>query len=434
MKRVCAREYMTLSSASAAAPPCVSVVMPSMNQAPFLAEAVRSVLSAPGVATELVIMDGGSEDGSQALLADLATEFAGRLRWASGPDGGPAEAVNEAVRRSRAPVIGWLNSDDLYTPGAIARAHAHLVANPAQVMVYGHGEHVDGTGAFLERYPTLPPSTPLGAWVDGCHICQPTAFFRRQTFLDLGGLDTALRASFDYEFWLRLFKSHPGQVGFIEEVQAQSRLHAGSITMRFRERVAFEGLAVIRRHLGPAPAHWLLTHVDELCNQHPFLPGALSLRDRCATLIDRALPFIDADALDTLNRRTADDARIRLATGAVHVGVDADGWARSTLEVRVQQGPSPVQRLRLRCRQHAPGSGSRLQIEVNGPEGLIDTLTVDGNGPFDLCLPVADRRVGARAVYRVYTRGGFVPAMAEAGSRDQRELAFRVDRCETETD
>lgn len=416
--------------AEATATPALSVVMPSMNQAAFLPEAVRSVLCQPGPSIELVVMDGGSDDGSQALLAELAAEFTGRLRWASAPDAGPASAVNEAVRRTRAPLVGWLNSDDLYTPEAPARAHAYLSEHAGQVMVYGQGEHVDGEGRFIERYPTLPPSTPLGAWVDGCHICQPTAFFRRDTFLALGGLDTGLRASFDYEFWLRLFKAHPQGIGFIDVVQAQSRLHAGSITMRFRERVAFEGLQVIRRHLGPAPAHWLLTHVDELCAQHPFLPGGLSLRARCDGLIDRALPFIDAHALDTLNRRLATDARVRLATEAVHIGVDADGWARSVLEIRVQQGEGPVRAIDLACRQHTPGWGGRLQIVVSGPEGLVDSLSVDGNGPFGLRIDVADQRPGARVVYRVHTQGGFVPAQAEPGSQDRRELAFQVEACQ----
>lgn len=414
----------------AACAPALSVVMPSMNQAVFLPAAVRSVLAQAGPPVELVVMDGGSDDGSQALLADLADEFPGRLRWASGPDSGPAGAVNEAVRQARAALLGWLNSDDLYTPGAIARAVEHLQANPQNAMVYGHGEHVDVDGHFIERYPTRPPAASLGEWVDGCHICQPTAFFRREAFDALGGLDTGLRASFDYEFWLRLFKAHPGGVGFIDAVQAQSRLHAGGITARFRERVAFEGMQVVRRHLGPAPAHWLLTHMEELCAVHPFLPGAVSLLDRCGSLIDRALPFIDADALDTLNRRAAGDARLRLATESVHVGVDADGWARAELDLRMQQGPRPVRALHLACRQRTPGTGGRLQILVTGPDGVVDELTVDGNGPFELRIPVFDQRPGARLIYRVRSRGGFVPALVEPGSQDQRELAFRVEHCE----
>lgn len=409
--------------------PVVSVVMPSMNQMAFLAEAVRSVLQQEGPSTELVVMDGGSDDGSQALLADLANEFPGRLRWASGPDGGPAEAVNEAVRRTRAPLIGWLNSDDLYTPGAIARAAAHLAAHSDHVMVYGHGEHVDGAGAYIERYPSRPPTAPLAEWADGCHICQPTAFFRRAAFDALGGLDTSFRASFDYELWLRLFRAHPKGVGFIDAVQARSRLHAGSITMRFRERVAFEGMQVIRRHLGPAPAHWLLTHVDELCAMHPFLPGGLSLRARCDALAARAAPYLDADGLGLLHRRLATDPRLTMATESVHVGVHADGWAGPSLDIRVQQGEAAVREIRLACRQHTPGGGGCLTIGIVTPDGFVDRLSVDGNGAFELALPVADRRPGARSVLRVCTEGGFVPALVESGSADRRELTFRVESC-----
>jgi hypothetical protein len=421
-------QVSTLGERSAAEP-LVSVVMPSMNQAAFLGDAVRSVLEQAGPDIELIVMDGGSDDGSQSLLADLASTFPGRLRWASGPDGGPAEAVNEAVRRARAPVIGWLNSDDLYTPGAVARAFEHLQRHAEHVMVYGHGEHVDSAGIVLERYPTRPPSTHLGDWVDGCHICQPAAFFRRQAFLGLGGLDTDLRASFDYELWLRMFRAHPQGIGFLDAVQAQSRLHAGSITMRFRERVAFEGMQVIRRHLGPAPPHWLLTHVEELCDQHPFLPGETSLKERCLALADKAKPFLDADGWQTIHRRLAGDARLAVATSQVHVGIGADGWAPSVLEIRIQQGVQPVRGLRLACRQRTPGAGGRLRIHVVGPQRVVQSLTVDGNGPFEIDFEVEDLRAGARIIYRVQTTGGFVPASVEPGSTDHRELAFLVDAC-----
>lgn len=409
--------------------PEVSVVMPSMNQAEFLGSAVRSVLDQAGPTVELVVMDGGSDDGSLPLLVDLAAAYPGRLRWASGPDGGPAEAVNEAVRRARAPVIGWLNSDDLYTPGAIARAFQHLQQHSEQVMVYGHGEHIDGQGNVLERYPTLPPSTALGVWVDGCHICQPTAFFRREAFLGLGGLDTGFRASFDYDLWLRLLKAQPRDIGFIDAVQAQSRLHAGSITMRFRERVAFEGLEVIRRHLGPAPAHWLLTHFEELCAMHPFLPGGMSLYERCVGLAEKAKPYLDADGWQTVQKRLSSDARLALATSQVHVGIGADGWAPATLDIRILQGDRPVRALRLACRQRSPGGGGRLQIEVSGPQGVVESLIVDGNGPFEMRFEVDDQRPGARLIYRARSVGGFVPAAVEPRSTDRRELAFLVDAC-----
>ena len=406
--------------------PAVSVVMPSFNQAEFLGEAVRSVLGTSGPEVELVVMDGGSTDASQSLLARLAEEFPGRLRWASGPDSGPAEAVTEAVQRARAPVIGWLNSDDLYTPGAVQRAVQYLGQHPDQVMVYGHGEHVNVGGHFLERYPTLPPSTPIGVFADGCFICQPTAFFRRDEFLSLGGLDTALRASFDFELWLRFFKRFPRRIGFIDVVQAQSRLHAGGITLKFRERVALEGVQVIHRHLGPAPGHWLLTHLNELCDIQPFQPDALSLPERFERLLDKAAPCLDAGTLHDLRARVAQDRRVQLSDAHVHVGIYPDGWAPEELEVRVLQGQVPIRRIVLRCRHHAPGGGL-LRIRAFAPDGQVQRLSVDGNGEFDLVLDCGDQRPGARIVHRVHTEGAFVPSQLEAGSSDQRALAFLVD-------
>jgi glycosyltransferase involved in cell wall biosynthesis len=129
--------------------PRISIVMPSFNQAEFLTAAVLSVLESAADDVELVVADGASTDGTQALLADLALRFPGRLRWQSAPDGGPAAAINDAVRRARAPLLGWLNSDDLYAPGAITRALAHFATHPDDVMAYGQATHVDIAGQHL---------------------------------------------------------------------------------------------------------------------------------------------------------------------------------------------------------------------------------------------------------------------------------------------
>lgn len=83
--------------------------MPSFNQARFIGEAVRSVMTQGIDDLELVVMDGGSTDGTLDRLASLAAEFPGHLRWFSGPDGGPSEAIHAAIVASRAPIIGWVN-------------------------------------------------------------------------------------------------------------------------------------------------------------------------------------------------------------------------------------------------------------------------------------------------------------------------------------
>ena len=248
--------------------PLVSVVMPSMNQPEFIDDAITSVLSQDYPNIELIVADGGSRQDTLDILTRRQSQDR-RLRYFSRPDRGPAHALNDAMALTRGTVIGWLNSDDLYAPGAISRAMAVMAEQPRMLMIYGQGQHIDEHAQPIDLYPTLPPSVPVGKFSEGCFICQPTMFFRRSARVLLGPLDETLKAAFDFEYWLRAFRAFPERIGFVYEVQAMSRLHDGCITMRLRRTVALEGMRVLARHLGSAPKEWLLTYADELLAQRP---------------------------------------------------------------------------------------------------------------------------------------------------------------------
>lgn len=412
-------------------PPTLSIVMPTRNQAAFLPSAVDSVMQqAEGAAAdlELVITDGASTDGTPALLAELAARHPGRIRWISEPDAGPADAVNKAVRMARAPLIGWLNSDDLYAPGAAARAVAALQTRPDWVMVYGEGEHVDLHGGSLGRYPTRTPDTPLAAWRDGCHICQPTAFFRRSAFLDIGGLDTRLRTAFDYEFWLRLFKTHPGQIGFVQAVQALSRLHAEGITLRMREQVALEGMEVVHRHLGAAPPHWLVTHVGEALAACPFDADADMVRGHLLALADRAAAWLAPGMADTLKRQMKAHRAWQLLRPDFAADVLPDGWAPPMLALRLRQrSPQPYRALRLWCRHALPGGGM-LRLHSEGLEPPWQG-GCSRPGPFQLTIALP-QTPGEALSFQLVADRHFVPADSQPGSQDRRALAFQLDAVE----
>lgn len=257
--------------------PLVSVVMPSMNQPEFIDEAITSVLSQDYPNIELIVADGGSRQDTLDILARRQQQDR-RLRYFSRPDRGPAHALNDAMDAVRGTVIGWLNSDDLYAPGAVSRAMAVLMEQPRLLMVYGHGQHIDEHCTPIGDYPTLPPSTPVSRFNEGCFICQPTMFFRRSARILLGTLDEKLKAAFDFEYWLRAFCAFPDRIGFVDQVQALSRLHDGCITMRLRRTVALEGMQVLARHLGSAPKEWLLTYADELIAQDARESGVEDIR------------------------------------------------------------------------------------------------------------------------------------------------------------
>jgi len=244
--------------------PLVSVVMPSLNQGRFIEAAIDSVLGQGYPNVELIVADGASTDDTVHRLARRA-QTDRRLRWFSGPDTGPADALNKALTRVRGTIIGWLNADDLYAPGAIERAVNALEENSSWLMVYGHGEHIDIEGRVTGRYPTLPPQTPFLKFAEGCFICQPTVFFRRTMSVLLGSLDESLKTAFDFDYWLRAFSSFSAErIGFVDAVQASSRLHDECITLRSRRRVMLEGMQLLSDRLGVSPQHWVLTYADEL--------------------------------------------------------------------------------------------------------------------------------------------------------------------------
>lgn len=409
--------------------PLFSVAMPTRNQADFLELAVESVLGQGLADVELVVVDGASSDGTPSRLASLALRHPGRLRWSSAPDSGPANAVNRAVAQARGSILGWLNSDDVFCAEALRRVADHFARHADHVAVYGHGEHVDLFGRSLGRYPTLPPETPIAQFREGCFVCQPTMFVRREAWLALGGLDESLGAAFDFELWLRAFKAFEGRIGFIDENLAQSRLHSGGITLGQRERVAFEGMAVLRRHLGEAPPQWLLTLLAERSAAHPFAGRAERLDAVLATLLERAAPLLEASSRDEVRARIDADRAVQLATASLFIAVEPDGWALDSAQVRWRHGAVPARALMLRCRHARPGGGA-LEIHVQSTRGDSRVHRIAGNGEFSLELPLNDPRADAREVFALTSPTPFIPAEVEPGSTDQRRLAFQVIGCD----
>jgi hypothetical protein len=428
----------------AAAAPLVSVLMPSLNQARFIDAAVESVLAGQGeTALELVVADGGSTDGTLERLRALTERFGPeRLHWVSEPDAGPADAVNKALARARGEIIGWLNADDLYTPGAVGHAQRELLSHPDWLMFYGEGEHIDASGEPLGRYPTRPPEVGIDAFQDGCFICQPTVFLRREVFRPPGGadpgsvvgldtgLDIGLKTAFDFELWLRIFSRFPGRIGHTQRVQASSRLHAQGITARLRQQVAAEGVAVLARHLGHARPHWLRTWRDELLRGY-FESAALTaadgveLRARLLAQVEALSACFSARDLLALRTEFAADMRLKLAATGAASNADADGWVSQRFELRLADLRERSAALWLRGVHQWPRF-EPLQLTIETSWGAPGSRKLLAPGPFELRLPYPATVWHQPAWVRVSCDRTFSPAALIPGSTDTRPLAWRL--------
>ena len=181
--------------------PLVSIVIPSFNQGQFLEETIASVLEQEGVRLEVLVVDGGSTDGS----IDVIHAYADRLAWwVSEPDQGQADALNKAFAHATGDLLGWVCSDDTLLPGALASVVAAFATSPATLLVYGDAVVVDAEGRRGELLPSRP--FDLVEMVRTCqnHVVQPGSLFTRRAW-ELGGPFTvSSHYYFDFEFVLRL--------------------------------------------------------------------------------------------------------------------------------------------------------------------------------------------------------------------------------------
>lgn len=231
----------------------VSVITPSFNQGVFIERTLQSVAIQTGAQIEHVVFDGGSTDETLEILR----RFTPAVRWVSEPDKGQADAVNKGIRATDGEIIGWLNSDDVYYPGAIARAVAYFEMHPEIDIVYGKADHIDLEDRPYEAYPTEP--WDFERLKEACFICQPALLFRRRVVEQFGALDTELNYCMDYEYWLRLGKSG-ARFAHLEDKLAGSRLYKENKTLGARVNVHREINNMFRTLLGSVPDRWLLNY------------------------------------------------------------------------------------------------------------------------------------------------------------------------------
>jgi glycosyltransferase involved in cell wall biosynthesis len=205
----------------------VSVVIPTFNCADFVVEAIRSVLAQSYEHYEIIVVDDGSRDHTQAALE----QFGNRVRYILQAPGGPSVARNRAILEARGELIAFLDADDLWRPTKLSRQVEYLNHHREAVLVYTdftRGPH-PGTNndSRLRAYRPRDSADPFHALLEENFIATPTVVVRREALARSGLFDPTLRGSEDFDLWLRLAKirSTTHHFGFIDEVLADVRQH-----------------------------------------------------------------------------------------------------------------------------------------------------------------------------------------------------------------
>jgi glycosyltransferase involved in cell wall biosynthesis len=156
-------------------------------------------------------------------------------RWASERDQGQSDAINQGMRIAKGRIAAFINSDDLYLPGAF-QAIFTLDWGDAD-FAFGKGMWISKEGHDLLFYPTYKPSRYSLYYQ--CTLCQPTVFFRKDAFIRLGDFSLKYHCTFDYEYWLRAIFQNC-KFKYIRQPLACSRMYYANKSLRGKDLVADE--------------------------------------------------------------------------------------------------------------------------------------------------------------------------------------------------
>lgn len=208
----------------------VSIIIPTYNSAPYIQEAVTSVLQQTYQSIEIIIVDDGSTDGTKQVLADYIKN--GGITYIPKENGGPASARNVGIRSARGEFISFLDADDIWGADKLKR-QIPLFQDLNVGLVYSdmtflgaktkNATHSEGTKGFFR-------GNVLRQLIMNNFIPTSSVVVRRSVFEKIGLFDEDRRliAVEDYDLWLKI--AHEFNIDFVDEPLVNYRLHENQIS------------------------------------------------------------------------------------------------------------------------------------------------------------------------------------------------------------
>ena len=179
-----------------------SVVVPSLNQGQFIEQALVSLLSQGGSDYEVIVVDGGSTDGSIEIIR-ACQEKCSQVKAIIEPDKGQSDALNKGFKLAQGEYLTWLNSDDKMLSGTLD-AVRKVIGCSAETPQW-----ITGNTVYIDANDKIIRFVRGNRWkhflyqYGSVHVYGPTSFFTKELFQRVGGVDESLRYCMDWDLWIR---------------------------------------------------------------------------------------------------------------------------------------------------------------------------------------------------------------------------------------
>ena len=254
----------------------ISIIIPSYNQAEFIGETLDSISVQGADDVEVLVIDGGSTDGTVELLKARSDQLA---FWCSEPDRGQTHAINKGLERITGEVWAYVNSDDLLKPDCLRKVLEHLESHPDCPWLGGHAETFNHTGVIGEVAPGPVESAIdyLAPWSRRRRHVFPFSgcvFMRRNLSDRLGPMDESLHYSMDIEFYCRALFQEGAAPDLLPDTLAAWRWHPSAKTMERGIAYAFrqDEITIAERYLNRLPPEQQSRLKRELRRERLLLP------------------------------------------------------------------------------------------------------------------------------------------------------------------
>ena len=227
--------------------PKISIVTPSYNQGKFIEETIQSVIEQQYPNFEHIVVDAGSTDHTVKILEKYP-----HLNWISEPDKGQAHAINKGILMTTGEIVAYLNSDDIYRPGAFHTLAQVFTKELSTQVVVGNCDYIDDKsqkiGFLKARYEKYEDLIRYWGWEKSFCIPQQSVFIRRSVFSEIGLFDTHYHMTMDYDMWLRMAYVYPFRV--IDQTLAAFRLAENTKTTSRTHEMYLEEIRASKAHWG----------------------------------------------------------------------------------------------------------------------------------------------------------------------------------------
>jgi glycosyltransferase involved in cell wall biosynthesis len=183
----------------------ISIIIPVYNGEKYIVDTIKAALAQSMPAAEIIVVDDGSKDGTAARVK----EFGNAVKYFFQTNTGVSAARNHGLRKSTGSHLVFLDADDIMLPDFLEKRFTALLNNKEAAIAYGDIAVIDGngtpTGAVLKSYAGNDMIAKLCKFTSPIP-CPSNVMIRKEVFDKVGGFDTQLSTSADFDMWFRICK------------------------------------------------------------------------------------------------------------------------------------------------------------------------------------------------------------------------------------